>query len=398
MAAEIKILKQAKERRRPLGFSLSDYLRSMDWVLLGAALCLVFYGMLMIYSATHADRNISNPFYYVRQQSVGLVLGAVLLFMLSVVNYQRFARYKRYLYGVTLVILVLTLVVGLELKGARRWIHIPGVTDLQTSEIAKLLLIVSFGAFLADAVALRDRFRFVLVAVIYMLIPAGLVFLQPDLGTALVFGSILVTMLVVWGIRLPHLVTLGGATAFIAVVILRLLPSAFGIHVLKDYQLQRLTAFLSPSNDPSGASYQLFQSKIAIGSGVFSGKGFMKGTQTNLNFLPAHHTDFIFSVVGEELGFIGCLLLLALFAVLIWRAYRIARLSRDLYGSMMAAAVAGVLTFQVFVNTGMTLGIMPVTGIPLPLVSYGSSSLVVFLMMVGLLESIHVHSVAGGAK
>jgi rod shape determining protein RodA len=205
-------------------------------------------------------------------------------------------------------------------------------------------------------------------------------------------------MLVVWGIRLPHLGILAGASVLAVVMVLRVLPSAFGVHLLKDYQLKRLTLFLDPEKDPGGLGYQLSQSKIAVGSGMFTGKGYLEGTQTHLNFLPAHHTDFIFAVIGEELGFMGALLLLGLFAVIIWRALRIARLSEEMFGRLIAAGVAGILIFQVFVNVGMTIGIMPVTGIPLPFVSFGSSSLVVFLMAIGLLESVHVHSVAGQAK
>ena len=247
--------------------------------------------------------------------------------------------------------------------------------------------------------ALRHRFRFVILCVAYVLVPTALVFLQPDLGTALVFGAILITMLVVWGIRLPHLGILAGAGVFAAVLVLRILPSAFGIHLLKDYQLQRLTVFLDPERDPTGAGYQLTQSKIAIGSGMFTGKGYLEGTQTHLNFLPEHHTDFIFAVIGEELGFMGGVLLLGLFA-----RHRVAGLphrppvARTCTGTLIATGIAGVLVFQVFVNIGMTIGIMPVTGIPLPFVSFGSSSLVVFLMAIGLLESVHVHSVAGRAR
>jgi rod shape determining protein RodA len=244
-------------------------------------------------------------------------------------------------------------------------------------------------------VELRHRLRFVILCVVYVAIPGVLVFLQPDLGTALVFAAILVVMLVIWGIRLPHLGILAGAGTVAGILVLRVLPSAFGVRLLKDYQFERLTLFLDSESDPSGLGYQLTQSKIAVGSGMFTGKGYMQGTQTHLNFLPAHHTDFIFAVIGEELGFMGAITLLALFGVIIWRAFRIARMSRHLYGTLIAAGIAGVLAFQVFVNVGMTIGIMPVTGIPLPFVSFGSSSLVVFLMAVGLLESVHVHSVAG---
>jgi rod shape determining protein RodA len=382
-----------------LGLSPTAYLRSMDWILLAATVVLVGYGLFMLYSATHADTNISSPFYYVRSQAVGLVLGLILLFIFSAIDYQWFAPRRFYVYGFAVLLLVLTLFVGsgAEEVGANRWIQLP-FFRLQTSELVKFLLILSLGAFLAEGVELRYRFRFVILAVAYILLPCFLVFLQPDLGTALVFLAILIVMLVVWGIRLPHLGILFGAGIGFAVVLLRVLPGVFGVHVLKDYQLQRLTLFLNPENDPSGLGYQLMQSKIAVGSGTFAGKGYMDGTQTHLNFLPEHHTDFIFAVIGEEMGFAGAIVLLALFAIIIWRAFRIARLSQDMYGSLVATGVAGVIVFQVFVNIGMTIGIMPVTGTPLPFVSFGSSSLVVFLLAIGLLESVHVHSVAGRPK
>lgn len=399
MSQRINVLQNARERRQPLGFSLATYLRSMDWILLAATLALVAYGLLMLYSATHADANISSPFFYVRSQAVGLLLGFVFLIMISVANYQRIDRWQMYIYGATLLLLILTLAIGTgnQTVGANRWIQLP-FFRLQTSELAKFMLILSLGAILAEGVELRHRLRFVILCVVYVLIPCVLVFLQPDLGTAMGFLAILVVMLVVWGIRLPHLGILAGAGAFVTVMVLRILPSIFGVHLLQDYQLKRLSLFLDPERDPTGLGYQLVQSKIAIGGGTFAGKGYLNGTQTHLNFLPAHHTDFIFAVIGEELGFMGAMLLLGLFAVVIWRAFRIARLSRHLYGTLIAAGVAGVLVFQVFVNVGMTIGIMPVTGIPLPFVSFGSSSLVVFLMGIGLLESVHVHSVAGPTK
>jgi rod shape determining protein RodA len=399
MNPPIRVLQTAKERRQPLGFSVGTYLRSMDWILLGATVGLVVYGLLMLYSATHADTN--NPLYYVRQQSVGVILGFFFLVLLSIVNYRWFARWQMYIYGFTLLLLVLTLVIGHGSEtvgvGANRWIRLP-FFNLQTSEVAKLLLIICLGAVLAEGVELRYRFRFVVLCVVYILVPVALVYLQPDLGTSLVFFAILTVMLVVWGIRMSHLGILAGAAAVVGVVTLRLIPAVFGFHILKQYQVDRLTVFLNPDADVTDAGYQLSQSKIAIGSGMFTGKGYLQGTQTHLNFLPAHHTDFIFAVIGEELGFMGALLLLALFGVVVWRAFRIARLSQDVYGTLIAAGVAGIIVFQVFVNVGMTIGIMPVTGIPLPFVSWGSSALVVFLAAIGLLESVHVHSVAGRPK
>ncbi len=398
MSQPVKILQTARERRQPLGFSMGEYLRGLDWILLGATVTLVVYGILMLYSATHADTNVSSSLYYVRSQAFGVLIGLVLMVVFSVIDYQWFAPRQIYVYGFMLLLLVVTLVVGSggETVGANRWIQLP-FFRLQTSELAKFLLIISLGAVLAEGVQLRHRFRFVILCVLYVLVPVALVYLQPDLGTALVFFAILTVMLVVWGIRLPHLGALAGAALAAGVLVLRVLPS-LGVNVLHDYQLLRLTLFLNPESDPLGLGYQLTQSKIAVGSGMFAGKGFLEGSQTHLNFLPAHHTDFIFAVIGEELGFMGAILLLGLFAVVIWRAFRIARQSRHMYGSLIAAGVAGVLVFQVFVNVGMTIGIMPVTGIPLPFVSFGSSSLVVFLMAIGLLQSVHVRSVAGQPK
>jgi rod shape determining protein RodA len=393
-----KILQDAREHRPALGFSMGAYLRSMDWFLLAATLGLVVYGFFMLYSATHNDSSISSPFYYVKSQATGLAVGLVFLLTLSIVDYRWFARWQMYVYGGSLLLLLLTLVVGTGkgTVGANRWLEY-GFFRLQTAELVKFLLILSLGAVLTEGVELRHRFRFVVLCVLYVAVPGVLVFLQPDLGTSLVFVAILLVMLVVWGIRLPHLGILAGVATLAGVVVLRVLPSA-GVNVLRDWQFQRLTVFLNPEKDRLGDGYQLIQSKIAIGSGMFSGKGYLQGTQSHLSFLPEHHTDFIFAVIGEEFGFLGAALLLGLFAIVVWRAFRIARMSRDLYGTLIAAGVAGVLVFQVFVNIGMTIGIMPVTGLPLPFVSFGSSSLVVFLMAIGLLESVQVHSVAGQAK
>ncbi len=247
-------------------------------------------------------------------------------------------------------------------SGANRWLEF-GFTRLQTAELVKFLMIIALGAVLAEGVELRHRFRFVVLCIGYVLVPGILIFLQPDLGTSLVFVAILLVMLIVWGIRMSHLAILIGVGIFGAVTVLRILPSVFGVHVLKDWQLARLQVFSNPEKYPDNEGYQLIQSKIAVGSGMFTGKGYMAGTQHNLNFLPERHTDFIFAVIGEELGFLGAALLIGLFAVIVWRAFRIARMSRDIYGTLIAAGVAGVLVFQVFVNIGMTIGIMPVTGL-----------------------------------
>lgn len=377
--------------RPSAGFSMGRYLANIDWILLVTTLLLVGFGMAMIYSATHADKNLSSPTQYVRDQSLGLIVGLLALVVVSLVDFNWFVGLKRYMYWGNIALLVLTLLVGAERMGARRWIATP-LFDVQTSEPGKLMVVLALAAFLAEGVELRGSLRFLMKAVAYVALPALLVFLQPDLGTALVFAAVLGVMLLVWGIRWMHAALLGGSALLGVTLVLRVLPRTFGIELLKPYQLQRLTVFLNPNQDTSGAAYQLSQSKIAVASGMFSGKGFMEGTQTHLNFLPAHHTDFIFSVISEEFGFLGSAVLLLLFLVLLWRAIRIASASKTLHGTLIASGVIAILLFQVFVNVGMTLGIMPITGIPLPFVSFGSSSLVVFLTAVGLLQSVHVHS------
>jgi len=399
MASHARVLQEASERRPSLGFSLGAYLRSVDWILLGATLGLVTYGFFMLYSATHDDPTVSTPFYYVRSQAIGLGLGLVFLFALSAFDYRHFAKWQMYIYGGGIVLLILTLIIGTGggTVGANRWLEF-SFFRLQTAELVKFMLIVALGAVLAEGVELRHRFRFVVLVILYVLVPGILIFLQPDLGTSLVFVAILLVMLVVWGIRLSHLGILAGVGLFGVVMVLRILPSVFGVHVLKSWQLDRLEVFLDPQKDPLDTGYQLIQSKIAIGSGMFTGKGYLQGTQHTLSFVPERHTDFIFAVIGEELGFLGGALLIGLFALVVWRAFRISRLSRDMYGTLVSAGIAGVLVFQVFVNIGMTIGIMPVTGLPLPFLSFGNSSLVVFLMAIGLLESIHVHSVAEATK
>ncbi len=222
------------------------------------------------------------------------------------------------------------------------------------------------------------------------LAPAALVFLQPDLGTALVFGAITLAVMYVGGVRWTHFAVIGAAFVALTATVLVVAP-AVGTPVLKGYQEQRLTSFLHPSADPSDAGYQQNQAKIAIGSGEKTGRG-DRATQTRLDFVPERHTDFIFAVIGERYGFIGAALVLSLYALLIWRALRIVTLSKNSYGTLVAGGIAAMLLFQVFVNVGMNLGIMPITGIPLPLMSYGGSSVLATFLAIGVLQSIHMQA------
>lgn len=388
----MSVLYRAAERPA-WGFSISRYLRNLDWILLLSTLGLVCLGLVMIYSATAADPSLDTDTsaHYVRTQAVGLGLGLVLLVGVSLLDFTWFRRAHKVLYGLSVALLLLTLIFGAERMGARRWLTLL-FFDLQTSELVKLLVIMALAGLLAGGVELRHRFSFVALTVLYVAAPSLLIFLQPDLGTAVVFIFFLLFMLVAWGIDWRHLAMLLGLGVGGVLAVLRVFPNVLGVQLLEPYQVQRILVFLDPEKDPAGQGYQLLQSKIAVASGMYTGKGFMEGTQTHLNFLPAHHTDFIFAVLGEELGFLGASLLLLLYALVLWRILRTAAQSKSLFGSLICVGVGSVILFQVFVNIGMSIGIMPITGLPLPFISYGSSSLVVFLIGVGLVESVRVHS------
>ncbi len=366
------------------------YLRHFDYALLAAVAGLVAYGSLIIYSATHSDPNLPSPFYYVKIQLVAAALGAVLLGVVAFTDFRGLRNYRQHIYFGILAMILLVFVIGVEAKGSNRWIPL-GFFNLQPSEIAKVGMIVVLAAYLSERPRGDLEARTTLRTIGMAAVPAVLVFIQPDFGTALVLAAVTIAVLFVYGTRWLHFAVIGAVVGGSLAMVIQVLPT-IGIEILKPYQLDRLLVFLHPDNDPSGTGYHLLQSKIAIGSGLMAGKGLFQGTQTQLNFLPEHHTDFVFSVLGEELGFIGIAVLLALYVLVIWRGLRIALISESLFGSIIAGGVVSMLLFQVFVNIGMTIGIMPITGIPLPFVSYGGSSMVANLLAIGLLESIHVRS------
>jgi rod shape determining protein RodA len=360
----------------------------LDPLLLLATLGLVAASLYTVRKGTLGDIP-GDPNYYMNRQLIYVGVGVVLMFLLSRFDYSRLREWKLGVYAFMIAAILLVYALGFSARGSRRAIEF-GFFNFQASELGKVLLVVALAAFTVDrARRLNERettSRIVLLA----LVPAMLVVAQPDLGSGLVYIAIVLAVLFVAGTKWTHFAALAGLGAVAVVVVVLAAPMA-GVEVLKPYQVDRLTAFLNPSTDPADEGYQINQSLTAIGSGGKTGRG-DASTQTKLNFLPEHHTDFIFSVVGEEFGFVGAALVLSLFALLIWRALRILTMSKNFYGALVAGGITAMLMFQVFVNVGMTIGIMPITGIPLPLMSYGGSSVITTLMAIGLLQSIHAQA------
>jgi rod shape determining protein RodA len=360
----------------------------LDPLLLLATVGLIVVSVFMVGQATQDDIP-GDPNYFLTRQAVYGGIGILLMLVLSQFDYSRYREWKYGIYALMIVAILAVIAVGTSTRGATLSIQF-GFFNFQASELGKLLLIVALAAFTVDRMRqigeVDTTCRIVLLAVI----PAMLVIIAPDLGSGLVYLAIVTAVLFVAGTPWTHFAALGALAATCIVLVLVAAP-ALGVEVLKPYQVDRLTAFLNPTSDPRKEGYQVNQSLTAIGSGGKTGRG-DESTQTRLDFLPEHHTDFIFSVVGEEFGFVGAALVLSLFALLIWRALRILTMSKNLYGALIAGGIAAMLMFQVFVNVGMTIGIMPITGIPLPLMSYGGSSVVTTLMAIGLLQSIHAQA------
>jgi rod shape determining protein RodA len=335
-----------------------------------------------------------NPHYYVDRQAVYLAVGFVFMLALSRLDYSLLRRFKLAIYAALMLSIVAVLGLGHSAQGSQRAINFP-LFSFQGSEIGKVLLTVALAALIVDrSRRLRERETTVRV-MIAALVPAMFVIVQPDLGSGMVYMVIAYMLLFVAGASWRHLAALAALVAVSVTFVLVAAPAA-GVNLLKPYQVARLTAFLHPSSNPEKEGYQQQESKIAIGSGQKTGRG-VNASQTRLNFVPEDDTDFIFAAVGEQYGFVGAGLVLLLYALLISRALRILVMAKDLFGSLVAAGVAAMLMFQVFVNVGMTIGIMPITGVTLPLMSYGGSSVITTLLAVGLLQSIYVQARASAA-
>ena len=351
-------------------------LRLLDPMLLLASLALSVFGICAVYVAVTDARQA-----YAIDQGIGFVVGLAGAIPLTLIDYRVWQRFLRPIYGLVVAMLLAVTLIGAAAGGATRWIAV-GPVQVQPSEFAKLLMVVVLAGYFAEK-PVGEHGVFV-KALCILSVPGVLVFVQPDLGTALVFGAIFVVMAYVAGARLIQLGGLAAATVLSAVLAVKL-------HILEPYQVARLTAFMNSGGDNT-LGYQVAQSKVAIGSGGLIGKGLDAQTLSNLGFLPEDHTDFIFSNLAERVGFVGSLALILLFFFLIWRILHVATISRDRFGVLIAVGVATIFLFHLFVNVGMTMGIMPVTGIPLPFISYGRSNLVLSIISLGLLQSIAIRS------
>lgn len=364
-------------------------LRNLDTAFVISVLFLLLMGILVLSSAT-SNVN-SDPWYFVKRQAVWIVLGSLVLLLSLLPDYGVLLRYVRHLYIFNLLLLTLVLVMGKTAKGAQLWLGWGGL-GIQPSELAKVIIIVTLAAFLLKREKL-ETWRDLLPVFAHIGAPLLLILLQPDLGTSLVFIAILLGMLFVAGTRPALLLKLiGGGALLLAVALIA--HFKFGLPLpLEEYQIKRLVVFINPYLDGRGgrgAGWHVIQSLVAVGSGGLWGKGLFQGTQVHGNFLPEHHTDFIFSVVGEELGFAGGVFLLGLYFILIYRTLCIAQQSRDQFGVLIAAGICSMWAFHILENIGMAIGIMPITGIPLPFLSYGGSSMLTNLLATGLLLNINL--------
>jgi rod shape determining protein RodA len=376
----------ASARTARVELDLAAGLRRLDWLLLLAIAALVGYGLWAIAGITRFDVP-GDPHHDVIRQAIAAGLGAVAFVVASLVPPQLLRRYWRVLYLGTIGVMVFVFVVAPVVRGSRRWLVI-GPFQFQPSEFGKTLFVLAVAGFLVERSRRIGSIRTVITAVGLGAVPMALVFIQPDLGTAMVYAAALAAVLFVVGTRWLHLCLLFALAVMLAVSVLWLLPAA-GAPLLKDYQVKRTYSFLHPSSDPSGATYNITQSKTAVGAGGLGGRGVAGASQTRLEYLPEHATDFVFASFAEQRGFLGVSVLLLLYLLVVWRGLRIITLADDLFSATVAGGIVFAFLFQVFVNVGMTMGIAPVTGIPLPFVTVGGSSMVANLLAVGVLQSIH---------
>jgi rod shape determining protein RodA len=352
--------------------------RDFDWFLLGVVLLISAVGTVQIYSASLTNTKLGLMH---DKQLLWLLVGVIAMFILSAIDYHKLLENVHWAYIVMFVLLLAVPVIGVTALGAKRWIRIPGIGLFQPSEWMKLVLVISLAQYVSTLNTRNVTWKDVIKGGAMVLIPFALVLKQPDLGTSLTYLPALVLLMFLGGMKPKQI-------AVIAIAFCLVLPLAW--HKLKPYQKARLTSFVHPEDDPKGTGYQVQQSLIAVGSGGIWGKGFAKGSQTQGNFLPVTHTDFIFAAFSEEHGFVGAALILLLYFVLLMRLIQNAQTAGDRAGTMLVMGVVAILTFHIMVNVGMVLGMMPVTGIPLPLMSYGGSSVMFTFLALGIVMNVRM--------
>jgi rod shape determining protein RodA len=381
----------ARARRREAA-DVASFVRRLDWIMIGSVGAVVGYGLWAIAGVTRYDVP-DDQNYYLTRQTIFVVIGAVGLLAALLIDPEIYRTRWRVIFGGTAFVIAIVFLEG-TVRGSRRWLDL-GFFRFQPSEFGKVLFVLALAGFLAERARRLNEVRTTAVAIGLASIPIFLVFLQPDFGTALVYCAAVAAVLFVAGTPWLHLGALAAGSVALAVLVLGVLPAA-GLPVLKKYQADRLTGFLHPDIDPGGTTYNITQSQNAIGAGQCCGRGVENATQTTLNFLPEHHTDFVFASLAEQRGFAGAAILLMLYLLVVWRGFRIVTIARDPFSAIVAGGIVFALLFQIFVNVGMTMGIAPITGIPLPFVSAGGSSMIANLIAVGLLLAIHVR--ARGAR
>lgn len=366
-------------------------LKFLDKPFLISLLLIISFGMVIL---TSASQGISAaPYFYVKKQLVTVGLGLIAAILILRYDYSQLRRYSKILYGLSILLLVAVLVMGEEVRGTTGWIDLGPLPAVQPAEFTKIMLALAFADFLNNRRGMLNTFAEMLPCFIYMGIPFLLIMMQPDLGTALVYIALTVVMMFAAGAN-PKV--LGGilAAGVSAIGLLLFMHFQYGMWLpLEDYQIRRLTVFINPYEDGQGgrgAGWNTIQSLIAIGSGGLLGKGLYNGTQVQLNFLPEHHTDFIYAVIGEELGFLGAAGIIILYGILLLRAIYISFHAKDFFGTLVVLGISAMWLFHIFENIGMSIGMMPITGIPLPFLSYGGSSMLTNLVAVGLILSVNV--------
>jgi len=368
----------------------SSYWRELDWTLMVAALGVTVFGSLLVWSASRADlASDSDPQSYLKRHLINITLALALGSLASRLDYRWLRAYAPILYGISVFSLLIVFLpgIGATIAGARAWIDLPGGFTVQPSEFAKVAIILMMAVILAerDANSVQPKDRDVLISLVVAGVPLLIILAQNDTGTVLIVGSVALSIIAVSGARTRWVLGLIGGAAISIYLAVRL-------GLLKEYQVARLTSFINPTADTGNAAYNSNQARIAIGGGGWFGYGLFEGPQTQGKFVPVNESDFVFTVVGEELGFIGSLLLIVLLAVVLWRSLMIAMQADDLYGRLVATGITAWLAFQMFENIGMSLGIMPITGIPLPFVSAGGTSMMATWIAVGLLQNVRLHS------